>query len=102
MVITWKWKIKKNDINIKFLYYKLIYFAVPATAPQIDAHSAAQCSDTAGPATDPNILPKNESTVGPMLLLSDAVPLSPEDTSVNRQEQSYMRYKVLPVINIKL
>jgi len=69
----------KTACTIKF------YIAVPAVAPPIDAPSAAHCSDTAGPANVPIAPPTNEPTVEPMLLLSDAVPLSPDAMSVNTQ-----------------
>ena len=75
---------------------------VPPIAPPIDAPSAAPCSAPTGPATDPIAPPTNEPRVEPMLLLSDAVPLSPDAMSVNTQQQTHIRCKSVPVINIKL
>ena len=74
-----------------------MYFAVPATAPPIDA----PFSDTAGPASDPIAPPISAPTLDPMLLLSDAVPLSPDAISVNTQEHNYLKYKFLTVMNMK-
>jgi hypothetical protein len=71
-----------------FVYCKLNYFPLPAIAPPIVAPSAALCSDTAGPASDPIAPPTIEPTVEPILLLSDAVPLSPHAMSVNTQQHS--------------
>jgi hypothetical protein len=46
--------------------------------------------------------PTNEPKVEPKLLLSDAVPLSPDAISANTQQHPYVRYKVLKVMNMKL
>ena len=54
-----------------------IYFAVPAIAPPIDAPNAAHGAAPTDPAIGPTAPPTNETTVDPMLLLSDAVPLFP-------------------------
>jgi len=78
------------------------YSAVPAVAPPIDAPSAAHCSDTVGPASNPIAPPIYAPTVEPMLLLSDAVPLSAVAMSVNTHEQPYARYRILAVINTKI
>jgi hypothetical protein len=94
--------LREHDTVNKFLYYKLIYFAIPVIAPPIDVPSAAPCSDTAGPKIDPILSPTNEPTLQPMLPLSDAVTLHPDAISVNRQKQNYISFKILPVINIKM
>jgi len=95
-MITWNWNLlREHDTVNKFLYYKLIYFAVPVIAPPTDSPSAAPCFDFACPATDPIAPPTNEPTLRTMLPLSDAVTLPPDANSVNRQEQSYIRYKIL-------
>ena len=94
--------LREHDTVNKFLYYKLKYFAVPAPAPPTDSPSAAPCFDIAFPANDPIAPPTNEPTLRTMLLLSDAVTLTPDANSVNRQEQSYVRYKFLPIINMKV
>ena len=78
------------------------YSAVSAVAPPIDAPSAAHCSDTVGPASNPIAPPIYAPTVEPMLLLSDAVPLSPDAMSVNTQEQTYMKYKILTAMKMKM
>ena len=48
----------------------IIFIAVPAIAPPIDARSEAFFSDTAAPAIDPIAPPTNDPTAQPMLLLS--------------------------------
>jgi hypothetical protein len=63
----------------------IIYFAVPAIASPIAAPSEAHCSATACPPIDPIAPPMNEPTAEPMLVLTDAVPLSPDAISVNTQ-----------------
>jgi hypothetical protein len=92
----------KQNIVTGFLYYKFIYFAVPAIAPPIEAPNAAHGTAPTGPAIDPIAPPTNEPTVEPMLLLSDAVPLSPDAMSVNTQHQSYVRYKILTVMKMNV
>jgi hypothetical protein len=95
-------------LNYDFVYklhyyiYLFIYFAVPPIAPQMDAPSEATFSDTADPATDPIAPSTYEPTVEAMVLLFDPVPLSPDAMSVNTQQHSYVRYKILTVMNMKL
>jgi hypothetical protein len=98
-----KWALfSKYECVQKCLYYKLNCFPLPAIALPIDAPSAAPCPDTAGPASDAIAPPTIEPTVEPTLLLPEAVPLSPDVISVNTQQHSYVGYKLLPVIHIKV
>jgi hypothetical protein len=89
--------IPKHDFVYKLQYYIyiFIYFAVPPVAPQKYVLSEATFSDTADTAT-------YEPTVEAMVLLSDAVPLSPDAMSVNTQQHSYVRYKILTAMNMKV
>jgi len=64
------------------------YFAVTAIAAPIVALSAEACSDTSDAASEPIPPPKNEPTLQPKLLLSDAVLLSPDAISLNAQQHS--------------
>jgi hypothetical protein len=90
---------------ISFINYGVVYlftyFSVPAIVPPIDAPSAALCSDTAGPASDPIAPPTNAPTVEPMLPLSVSVTLSPDAMSVNTQ-RTYMKYKFPTVLNMEV
>jgi hypothetical protein len=61
------------------------HFAVPAIAPPVVAPNAVHYSDTTAPASAPIAPPTNEPTVEPMLLLSDAIPLSQNAISVKKQ-----------------
>jgi hypothetical protein len=67
----------------------------------VAATGAAICPDTAGPGGDPVAPPTNEQTVETMLLLSDAVPLTPGAMNVNTQHR-YLRYEILTVMNMKV
>jgi hypothetical protein len=66
-----------------FQYYMFIIYLFIGTcncSPNISTHLAHEIAPTGqGP-------PTNEPTVEPKLLLSDAVPLSPDATSVNTQQ----------------
>ena len=77
-------------------------FAVPAIAPSINAHSASYGTAPSGPATDPIAPPTNDPTAHPVLLLSDALPLSSNAKSVNTKEHTYTRYKILTLMNMKV
>ena len=57
--------------------------------------------DTHTPGVDPICPPICEPTVETMLLLSDAIPLSPDVTNVNTQLHRYVGYKILTVMNVK-
>jgi hypothetical protein len=68
----------------------------------MDAPSEATFSDTVDPATDPIAPSTYEPTVEAMVLLSDAVPLSPDAMSVNTQQHSSSRCKILTVMKMKV
>jgi hypothetical protein len=74
--------------------YLFIYVPLPAVPPVVAATGAAINPDTAGPGGDPIAPATNEQTVETMLLLSDAVPLSPDATNVSTQHR-YLRYEIL-------
>jgi len=78
------------------------YFAIPATAPTTDERSAAHLTTTTRATSDPSVAPIIRITIEPMLLLANAVTLYPDAIPVNTQEQSYIRYNVLLIINIKV
>jgi hypothetical protein len=77
--------------------YLFIYVALPAVPPVVAATGAAINPDTAGPGGDPVAPATNEQTVQPMLLLSDAAPLSPGAMNVNTQHR-YLRYEILTLM----
>jgi hypothetical protein len=89
---------KESDSSGTDMVQGIINFAVPAIAHPIEAPSAAHGTAPTGPANDPITPPTNEPTVEPMLLLSDAVALSPDAMSVNSQQPSYKRYKIVKVM----
>jgi hypothetical protein len=80
----------------------IINFAIPEIATPIQATSAAPTTDPTSRVTDPIAPPKNLPTVETMLLLSDAVPLSADDLSVNTQQPSYKRYNILKEMKMKV
>jgi len=80
----------------------LNYFQIPAIAPTIDGHNSIHRPATTDIKDVPITAAIKETTEEGMVLQTDVVPLYPDTTSVKRQEQSYIRYKGLMVINIKI
>jgi hypothetical protein len=102
VLITCKWSLFIKQDTVIVIYIKNLFFPpVPAIAPPIEAHNAAHGTAPTGQATDPIAPPTNEPTVQPKLQLSDAVPLPPDAISVNTKH-SYVGYKILKVISMKV
>ena len=87
----------KNTILLITFRIKINLFRGNCYCPPhpTDALSTATCSDTAGPASDPNDPLTNKPIVESKLLVSDAVLLSTDAICVSRHERSYVRYKIM-------
>jgi len=95
----------EKDIEIRIrdvIQGTVFYFAVPCISPPIDAPNAANVTALTGPTSYPIVPPTNEPTIDPRLVLSQYVPLSPDAIYVNKQKHSYMRCKILAVMEMKV
>ena len=87
---------------IFFCVILLIYFAIPAFPLVVVSPIAAIRRAIADAKIDTNAAPYKQTKIEHNLLLSDAVPLSPDAISVNTQEQSYIRYNTLTVMDMEI
>jgi hypothetical protein len=87
-----------------FLYYfhLFIYVALPGVSTGAVGFSPGLCPHPAGPGGGPIPPPISEPILEHMLLLTDAVSLSPEAMNVNTQQHRYVRYKSLSIMNMRV